>query len=158
MCESIGHRPLWGRCPKGDDGKDILFTSDRKKSTKRQVWNIKEVKAKLGSFLCKHIPFLHAFWAAAPKGSMTYAFTHMGNFLLLLLLLLRSPPPPSLQAHISAWRPIFQPRGPNPSLEAQIPPSRPKSQSQGPDSSLRIWASKLGFGPRDWNLGLKTGI
>ena len=23
--------------------------------------------------------------AAAPKGSMTYAFTHMGNFLLLLL-------------------------------------------------------------------------
>ena len=26
------------------------------------------------------------FWAAAPKGSMTYGFTHMGNFLLLLLL------------------------------------------------------------------------
>ena len=24
------------------------------------------------------------FWAAAPKGSMTYAFTHMGSFLLLL--------------------------------------------------------------------------
>ena len=24
--------------------------------------------------------------AAAPKGSMTYAFTHMGDFLLLLLL------------------------------------------------------------------------
>ena len=23
--------------------------------------------------------------AAAPKGSMTYAFTHMGNFLVLLL-------------------------------------------------------------------------
>ena len=22
----------------------------------------------------------------------------------------------------------------------------------------RIWASRLGFGPRDWNLGLKTGI
>ena len=32
------------------------------------------------------------FWAAAPKGSMTYAFTHMGDFLLLLLLLLRPPP------------------------------------------------------------------
>ena len=29
-----------------------------------------------------------SFWAAAPKGLMTYAFTHMGNFLLLLLLLL----------------------------------------------------------------------
>ena len=28
------------------------------------------------------------FRAAAPKGSMTYAFTHMGNFFLLLLLLL----------------------------------------------------------------------
>ena len=26
--------------------------------------------------------------AAAPKGSMTYAFTHIGDFLLLLLLLL----------------------------------------------------------------------
>ena len=25
------------------------------------------------------------FWAAAPNGSMTYAFTHMGAFLLLLL-------------------------------------------------------------------------
>ena len=42
------------------------------------------------------------FWAAAPKGSMTYAFTHMGDFLLLLLhlLLLLCPPPsnPSLKA------------------------------------------------------------
>ena len=30
-------------------------------------------------------PFLHmfnflAYWAAAPKGPMTYAFTHRGNF------------------------------------------------------------------------------
>ena len=48
-------------------------------------------------------------WAAAPKGSMSYAFTHMGNFLLLLLLLLRPPPLKS------------QSQGPNPSLEAQIP-------------------------------------
>ena len=38
-------------------------------------------------------PFAHVsvghlvpFWAVAPKGSMTYAFTHMGNFLLLLLV------------------------------------------------------------------------
>ena len=37
----------------------IFFTSDRKKNTK--MWNIKEVRAKLGTFLCKHIPFLHAF-------------------------------------------------------------------------------------------------
>ena len=27
------------------------------------------------------------FWAAAPKGSKTYAFTHIGNFLLLLLVI-----------------------------------------------------------------------
>ena len=36
------------------------------------------------------------FWAAAPKGSMTYAFTHMGNFRLLLDL--------DLWAEIWAWR------------------------------------------------------
>ena len=55
---------------------------------------------------CKNISALNLafFWAAAPKGSMTYAFKHMGNFLLLLLLLLllRTPPPPSLHANISA--------------------------------------------------------
>ena len=32
-----------------------------KKNTKGPVWNIKEVQAKLGTFVCKHIPFLHAF-------------------------------------------------------------------------------------------------
>ena len=82
---------------------------------------------------------------------MTYAFSRMGNFLLLLLLLLRTPPPPSLQAHISAWRPIYQPPGPNPSLEAQIPTSRPKSPPQSPASrdlgvEAEIWASRLGWG------------
>ena len=61
------------------------------------------------------------FWAAAPKGSMTYAFTHMGNFLQLLLLLLRTIP------QSPASRPKFQSRGPNPSLEAQILAARPKS-------------------------------
>ena len=108
--------------------------------------------------------------AAAPKGSMTYAFTHMWDFLLLLLLLLpllRTPPPPSHEAHISASRPIFLPRGPNPSLEAQIPTSRPKSLPQGPNSSLKrfgpqgcylgledgIWASRLRYGPRGWGEG-----
>ena len=29
---------------------------------------------------------ISSFWAAAPKGSVTYAFTLMGNFLLLPLL------------------------------------------------------------------------
>ena len=42
-------------------GKDISFASDCKKNTKGRLWNIKEVKAKLGSFVCKHMPFLHAF-------------------------------------------------------------------------------------------------
>ena len=41
--------------------KNIFFASDCKKNTKGRVWNIKEVQAKLGTFVCKHIPFLHAF-------------------------------------------------------------------------------------------------
>ena len=68
---------------------------------------------------------------SGPKGSMTYAFTQMGN---LLLLLLCTPPPPASRA-------ISQPRGPYPSLKAQIPLLRPKSQPRGPNSSLK------GFGP-----------
>ena len=37
------------------------------------------------------------FLGSGPKGSMTYAFKHMGNFfLLLLLLLLLRPPPPQI--------------------------------------------------------------
>ena len=96
-----------------------------------------------------HMPFkattllsLH-FWAAAPKGSMTYAFTYMGHFLLLLLLLLLRPPPlnPSLEAHIPVSRPKSQPQGLKPSLEAQIPALRPLSLE------ARIWALRLGFGP-----------
>ena len=108
-----------------------------------------------------------SFWPAAPKGLMTYAFIHMGNFLLLLLLLLRIPLPPNLKAHIPALRLLSQPRGPNPRREAQIPTSRPKSQPQGPNSSLKvfgpwdwdfdlvaeIWASRLRYGPRAWGKG-----
>ena len=80
--------------------------------------------------------FFFPFWAAALKGSMTYAFTHMGDFLLLLLLLLlllRTPPPP-------VSRPISQPGGPYPSLEAQIPDLRlslaAQNVSQKPLSDL----------------------
>ena len=87
---------------------------------------------------------------------MTYAFTHMGNFLLLLLLL-RTPFP--------------QPSGPYLSLEPHIPASKPKSQSWGPnplrqefwpwsrDLGLKsgIWASRLGlgliYGPGGWGEG-----
>ena len=39
------------------------------------------------------------------------------------------PPSPSHEAHISASRPISQPRDPYPSLEAHIPASRPISQT-----------------------------
>ena len=62
------------------------------------------------------------------------------------------PPPPSLQAHISAWRPISQPQGPNPSLEAQIP--RDWNLGLG----VGIWALRVGFGPQDWDLGLQARI
>ncbi|MEE3022574.1 MAG: hypothetical protein VX367_08235, partial [SAR324 cluster bacterium] len=54
---------------------------------------------------------------AAPPGPMTYAFTHMGSFLLLLLLR-PYPPSPSLQAHISAWRLGYGPPGWDLGLEA----------------------------------------
>ena len=67
-----------------------------------------------------HVSMFSSFWAAAPKGSMTYAFTHMGSFLLLLLL--HTPPP-------QVSRPISQPPGQNPILKAQIPIPRPKSHS-----------------------------
>ena len=113
------------------------------------------------------------FWAAALKGSMIYAFTHMGNFFLLLLflLLLRTPPPLasrpisqpggpylSLEAHIPALRPKSQSWDPNPNLKAQIPTPRPRFQSLG-IFALRLgfgpgsWASRLRYGPRGWGVG-----
>ena len=80
----------------------------------------------------------------APKGSITYTFTHMGNFLLLLLLLgpplvsnsrpKHQPQSPntSLEAQIIALRHKCQPSGPNPSLKTQIAATKPKSQPHGP--------------------------
>ena len=41
--------------------KKIFFMPESKKSSKVRVWNIKESKEKLGTFMCKHILFLHAF-------------------------------------------------------------------------------------------------
>ena len=73
--------------------------------------------------------------AAAPKGSMTYAFTHMGNFLPLLLLL-----ESGLLAGIWTSRLRFWPQGWDLGLQA------------------RIWALRLGFGHQGWDLGLETGI
>ena len=87
------------------------------------------------------------FWAAAPKGPMTYAFTHMGDFLLLLLLLhpplwLQSPNS-SPEAPIPASRLLFQPWGLNPSPKAQTPASRLQSQPEGsnPNQIAPILAS-----------------
>ena len=86
---------------------------------------------------------------------MTYAFTHMGNFLLLLLLLLllRTPPPskPSLEAQIPVLRPKSHPQGPNSNPKAQIPVSRDLGLKTG------IWASRLGYGPPGWDMGLEAG-
>ena len=69
------------------------------------------------------------FWAAAPKGPLTYAFTQ-GEI---------SPsPPPS---------PVYPPpRGPNPSFEAHIPALRLQSQPQGlnpsPEAQIAAWRLK----------------
>ena len=41
--------------------KKIFFMPESKKSSKVRIWNIKESKEKLGTFMCKHILFLHAF-------------------------------------------------------------------------------------------------
>ena len=92
---------------------------------------------------------------------MTYAFTHMGSFLLLHV---RTRPPP-------ASRPISQPGGPYPSLQAQIPVLRPKSHPQGPNPNPKaqiplsrdlgvktgIWASRLGYGSPGGDIGWGEG-
>ena len=59
---------------------------------------------------------------------MTYAFTHMGNFLLFLFL------GSGLFAGIMTKRLRFGPQGWNMGLQA------------------RIWASRLGFGSQAWDL------
>ena len=64
---------------------------------------------------------------------MTYAFTHMGNFLLLLLGL-------DLLAGIWASRMGFGPQGWDLGLQA------------------RILAFRLGFGPQRWNFDLDIRI
>ena len=82
----------------------------------------------------KMVAYLMLFWAAAPKGSMTYAFTH-GE------ISPSSPsssayPPLALETQLSALRAISQPRGPDSIPENKIPASRPKPLSQGRNSSL----------------------
>ena len=95
----------------------------------------------------------------APKGSMTYAFTHMGNFLLLLLLLLLGS---GLLAGIWTSRLRFGPQGWDLGLQARILAFRLGFGPRGWDLGLKtgIWASRLEFGPRDWDLrggGMEEG-
>ena len=91
----------------------------------------------------KWVHILKVIWflGSGPEGVDDLCF-HTGEF---------SPPPPS-SSPPSTSRPISQPRGSYPSLEAQIPVLRPKSHLRGPNPSLE------GFGPQDWDLGLKAGI
>ena len=74
--------------------------------------------------------FKKSFWAAAPKGSMTYAFAHIGVFFSVHPVTRsksQSPNPnPSLKAQISATRLKSPPLSSNPSFKAPIPASRLK--------------------------------
>ena len=78
--------------------------------------------------------------------------SHRGIFSLLLLFLLLLRTPPKRQAHISASKPLSQPRGPNPSLEAQIPRGRNLGLKNSWDLDLKtgIWDSMLRYGPGGW--------
>ena len=40
--------------------KEIFFIPEPQKNFKCRIWNVKQVKTELGSFVCKHIFFLHA--------------------------------------------------------------------------------------------------
>ena len=91
------------------------------------------------------------FWAAAPKGPMTYAFTNAEFFPPSPSM---SPPPPPASrpkfqpwTQISSLRPKFQPQRSNPSLEAQFPAWSLNSQLWGltPSFEAQISASWLKF-------------
>ena len=95
--------------------------------------------------------FIH-FLGSGPKGVDDLSF-HTGEFSPSSSALT----PPHLQVHISALRPKSQSWGriptsrPKSYLKAKILSSRPKSQPQG------IWASRLGYGPWGWDMGLEVG-
>ena len=86
--------------------------------------------------MCLVVIFIHlvsSFWAAAPKGPVTYAFTYAE-------ISPSSPSlttPPHIKAPIPASRFISQPLGPNPSFKAQIPASKLKSQAQRLNPSFK---------------------
>ena len=92
--------------------------------------------------LFSFLSFFHTcflFWAAAPKGPMTYAFTHKGNFSFFFF-----------SFSVCPLRLKLQPQGSNHSLEAQITASWLKSQAHGSNHSLeaQIPLLMLKFNPR----------
>ena len=100
---------------------------------------------------------MSAFLGSGPEGVDDLCFHTYGEFSPSSSSPSYPPPPAS--------RPISQPGGPYPSLQAQIPVLRPKSHPKGPIPTPRpsfhspgIWASRLGFGPGGWDMGLKAGI
>ena len=95
--------------------------------------------------------FIH-FLGSGPKGVDDLSF-HTGEF---------SPSSSALPPPTSRF--ISQPWGPNLNLEAQILTSRPKSYLKAKILSSRpksqpqgIWASRLGYGPWGWDMGLEVG-
>ena len=84
------------------------------------------------------------FWAAAPKGPMTYPFSHRGNFSFFSSFFFFSVPPLRLKS---------QPQGSNPSPNAQIIVSSLRAQilrasdpqSLNPSLKAQISACKLKY-------------
>ena len=87
--------------------------------------------------------------AAAPKGLMTCAFTHVGNFLLLF---------PDFGIWVFGLR--FGWQGWILAFKAEFGPLRlefgPQGWDLGPEDG--IWALTLRSGPRDWDSGLEIRI
>ena len=77
MCESIGHRPLWGRCPKAEaEMQQQQSWADLEAFL--NVQGFQEAERIYDACDLDYAPAdkkqkISGFWAAAPKGPMTYA-------------------------------------------------------------------------------------
>ena len=84
----------------------------------------------------------YAFWAAAPKGAMTYAFTHRGNFSFSSFFSSFYVPPPQ----ILKSGPGTLDQGQGPSIRARDPQTGPRSLNQGQGPSNRAKEPQSGSG------------